>query len=305
MENLNPKTVNELFIQKLDNEHEKTAVEASTSAFIRTKLREVGFARKIINPLYVTKADLQRSVQHDQLVKIVDIEPDSAAMQIDLRGNPEVRYIEGQRFEISFFLVSSEEFQKTEEELLAYEMPVTEIIERNSVKDIQKIEDKAFMAGIDAAIASSGKSTTYSPAVSGTIELGAFVKLFNVLEEASTGANPLKTDLILMNQADFNKFAVLPATTIGSAVAGEQYINGFKYETLLGKKLVVTNKGDIVPEKTIYAFAAQEFLGKFFVMEDTKFWVEKKRNLIKWSAYEMIGIGIGNVKAAAKIVLDK
>lgn len=307
MENLNPRTVNELFVQKLDNEQEKTALEASTSAFIRTKLREVGFARKIINPLYVTKADLQRSIQHDQLVKIVDIEPDSAAMQIALRGNPDVRYIEGQRFEISFFNVSSEEFQKTEEELLAYEMPVTEVIERNSVKDIQKVEDQAFMAAVNAAITASGKAVTYTPSVSGTIEMGAFVKLFNKLEEAdvTSSANPLKTDVILMNQADYNKFAILPATTIGSALAGEQYINGFRYETILGKKLIVTNKGEtgFVPQGTIYAFAAQEFFGKFFVLQDTKFWVEKKRNLIKWSAYEIIGLGIGNVKAAAKLTL--
>lgn len=236
MESLNPKTVNELFIQKLDSEHEKVAQEAA--AFIRTKLREVAFSRKIINPVYVTKADLQRSTQHDQLVKIVDIEPDSSAMQITLRGQPTVRYVEGNRFEVSFFNISSEEFQKTEEELLAYEMPVTEIIERNSIKDIQRIEDTAFMTAIDAAITASGKSDTYSPAVSGTIEMGAFVKLFNLLEMGSDylGSNPLKTDLVLMNQTDFNKFAALPAVTIGSAVAGEQYINGFRYDTILGKK---------------------------------------------------------------------
>ena len=106
-----------------------------------------------------------------------------------------------------------------------------------------------------------------------------------------------------MNQADFNKFMALPATTIGSGVAGEQYINGFKYDTLLGKKLIVTNKGDLVPEKSIYAFAAQEFLGKFFILNDTKFWVEKKRNLIKWSAYETLGMGIGNIQGVAKITL--
>ena len=304
---MDARTINELFVQKLNDEHEKTAVEASTSAFIRTKLREVGFARKIINPLYVTKADLQRSLNGDALVKIVDIEPDSAAMEITLRGNPTVRYVEGQRFQISFFLVSSEEFQKTEEELLAYEMPVTEVIERNSIKDIQKIEDTAFMTAINAAITASGKTVSYTPAVSGTIELGAFVLLFNKLEESAvvSNANQLKTDLLLMNQADFNKFMVLPATTIGSGVAGEQYINGFRYETLLGKKLIVTNKGDLVPVLNIYAFAAQEFLGKFFILEDTKFWVEKKRNLIKWSAYEMIGIGIGNVKAVAKLTLTQ
>jgi len=303
MESLNPKTVNELFIQKLDSEHEKVAQEAA--AFIRTKLREVAFSRKVINPVYVTKADLQRSTQHDQLVKIVDIEPDSSAMQITLRGQPTVRYVEGDRFEVSFFNISSEEFQKTEEELLAYEMPVTEIIERNSVKDIQRIEDTAFMAAVEAAITASGKSTTYAPAVSGTIEMGAFVKLFNLLEMGSDGlgSNPLKTDLVLMNQTDFNKFAALPATTIGSAVAGEQYINGYRYDTILGKKLIVTNKGDLVAPKAIYAFAAQEFLGKFFVLNDTKFWVEKKRNLIKWSAYETIGMAIANNLAMAKLTL--
>jgi hypothetical protein len=300
MESVNPRTINELFVQKLDSEHEKVAAE--TAAFIRTKLREVSFARKIVNPQYVTKADLQRSVQWDQLVKIVDIEPDSAAMTINLRGNPDVRYVEGQRAEIQFFNISSEEFQKTEEELLAYEMPITEVIERNSIKDIQKIEDTAFMTAVEAAVVKSGKSVSYTPTTSGTIEILAFTKLFNSLEAVTT-SSPLKTDLVLMNLADFNKFMALPATTIGSAVAGEQYINGFKYDTLLGKKLIVTNKGDLVPTGSIYAFASQEFLGKFYILNDTKFWVEKKRNLIKWSAYETIAQAIINVNAVAKLTL--
>lgn len=302
MESVNPRTINELFVQKLDTEHEKVAAE--TAAFIRTRLREVSFARKIVNPQYVTKADLQRSVQWDQLVKIVDIEPDSAAMTINLRGNPDVRYVEGQRVEVQFFNVSSEEFQKTEEELLAYEMPITEVIERNSIKDIQKIEDTAFMTAVAAAVAKSGKSVSYTPAASGTIEILAFTKLFNSLEAVTT-TSPLKTDLVLMNLADFNKFMALPATTIGSAVAGEQYINGFKYDTLLGKKLVVTNKGDLVPTGTIFAFASQEFLGKFYILNDTKFWVEKKRNLIKWSAYETIAQAIINVNAVAQLTLTQ
>jgi hypothetical protein len=226
-------------------------------------------------------------------------------MMINLRGNPDVRYVEGKRAEMQFFNISSDEFQKTEEELLAYEMPITEVIERNSIKDIQKIEDTAFMTGVNAAITTSSKSTTYAPATAGTIEIGAFVKLFNLLEGASTGVTPLKTDIVLMNLADFNKFLALPATTIGSGVAGEQYLNGYKYDTLLGKKLIVTNKGDLVPEKTIYAFTSQEFLGKFFILNDTKFWVEKKRNLIKWSAYETISQGILNTNSCAKITLTQ
>lgn len=297
----NARTINELFLQRLETDMEKVAAESG--AFVRTKLREVAFSRKVVNPVYVTKADLQRSTKHDQLVKIVDIEPDSAAMTINLRGQPDVQYVEGNRYEITFFPISSYEFQKTEEELLAYEMPITEIIERNSVKDIQKIEDTAFMTAVNAMIASSGKTASYTPAVSGTLELGVFVKLFNLLEGSNTGTNPLKTDIVLMNQNDYNKLYTLPATVIGSPAASEQYINGFRYETLLGKKLIVTVKGDLVPEKTIYAFPAQEFMGKFFILNDTKFWVEKRRNLIKWSCYETIGMGMGNIQAAAKVTL--
>lgn len=299
----NSKLLTELFLQRLDTDIEKVASESG--AYVRSKLREAAFSRKIINPVYVTKADLQRSTLHDQLVKLVDIEPDSSALAMTFRGQPDVTYVEGDRFEISFYSISSNEFQKVEEELLAYEMPITEIIERNSVKDIQKIEDTGFMTMINAAITTSGKSTTYSPAVSGTIEMGAFVKLFNLLEDSNTGANPLKTQLLLMNQNDFNKLSVLPATQIGSPLASEYTVNGYKYASILGKQVVVTNKGDLVPEKTIYAFPSQEFMGKFYILNDTKFWVEKKRNLIKWSAYESIGMGMGNSKAAAKITLDK
>ena len=110
--NISAATINELFISKLNTPEGMEKVAQEGSAFIRQKLREVSFARKIINPQYVTKADLQRSINHDGLVKIVDIEPDSKAMIVNFRGNPDFRYVVGDRFEIPFFMVSSEEFQK-------------------------------------------------------------------------------------------------------------------------------------------------------------------------------------------------
>jgi hypothetical protein len=100
----------------------------------------------------VTRADCQRSVNHDTLVKIVDVEPKSRAMAISFRGAPTARFIRGSKAEVAFFTISSEMFQKTEQELLAYEMPITKIIEENSVKDIQEIEDREFVIHIEAAV---------------------------------------------------------------------------------------------------------------------------------------------------------
>jgi len=294
---LTAETINELFLQKLDSKEGMDKVAMAGSAFIRQKIREVSFARKIINPEYVTQADCQRSVKHDGLVKIVDIEPDSKATIINFRGEPDTTYISGERFEIPFFLVASDDFQKTEEELLAYEMPLTEVIEKNSVKDIQKQEDSAWIKKFDAAIAldASNQSATVSLDTDGSIKKSSFVTLFDMLD-----GQELKVDTLLMNGKTFNKLLLYPATSVGDQIGSQVTINGYTYSTLFGKKLIVTNKVDLVGN-AIYAFAPQEYLGKFFILNDLKFWIDKKRNIITWGAYETIGAGIGNTKAAVKI----
>ena len=308
--NISAATINELFISKLNTPEGMEKVAQEGSAFIRQKLREVSFARKIINPQYVTKADLQRSINHDGLVKIVDIEPDSKAMIVNFRGNPDFRYVVGDRFEIPFFMVSSEEFQKTEEELLAYEMPLTEVIERNSVLDIQRIEDENFIDTVNASITAEGTATTVSGLYStGAAETGSIPKdkvksLFDLLD-----GNELRADTLLMDSTMFNRLFLYDATTVGDAVGSEMHVNGYSYATLFGRKLVVSNKvkksdGTDLLNNKIYAFTSQDFLGQFLVLNDTKFFIEKRKNIITFAAYETIGVGIGNTKSWAVLNLS-
>jgi hypothetical protein len=310
MDNVSVRTINELFVQKLNSPEGIEKVAQEGSAFIRQKLREVSFARKIVQPQYVTRAELQRSVNHDGLVKIVDIEPDSKAMTVNFRGNPTTNYVMGERFEIPFFMVSSEDFQKTEEELLAYEMPLTEVIERNSVLDIQKIEDTAFLGQVEAAIAleqhAAGKTTSEngpklvlgSFELDGTIKRNDFKKLFDLLD-----GDELRSEVILMNSTMFNRLMLYPATTVGDAIGSEQHINGYTYSTLFGRKLVVSNKVNLIGDN-VYAFTSQDFFGQFLILNDTKFWIDKKKNIITWAAYESIGMGIGNTRSVAKLKLS-
>ena len=298
MENLSASTLNELFVQKLNTPEGLDKVAQEGSSFVRQKLREVSFARKVIQPQYVTKADLQRSVNHDGLVKIVDIEPDSHAMTVNFRGEPDFNYIEGERFEIPFFMVSSTDFQKTEEELLAYEMPLTEVIEKNSVLDIQKVEDESFIGQIDAAIAVEGSAVTGSYDTDASIKKSDFKALYDVLD-----GNELKTEVILMDSKMFNRLFLYDATSVGDAVGSETTVNGYTYSTLFGRRLIVSNKVTLLDNK-IYAFTHQDFMGQFLVLNDTKFWIEKKKNIITFAAYESIGMGIGNTKSCAKITLS-
>jgi len=313
---------NQLFINDLQTDEGRTKIANATGAFVRTRLREKSFSRMILQPEYITPADCQRSVKHDGLVKIVDIEPNSSAMSLNFRGIADCEYITGDRYEIPFFNISSKRWQKTEEELLAFEMPITEFIESSSLMDIQAIEDEAFMAAVTVAIAAQtggvgGDTTTRALAnansfnsYSGGLDPQLFVKLFNLLENsANTGttgthnfdAQRYEADCILMNRADYNKLLMWRADDRGVAIAEGMTVNGVTFPTLFGKRLIVTHKGELVPPGTMYAFAKQQYLGHSYILGDIKFFIKKEANVITFFLYESLGVGFGNVEAMAKV----
>jgi hypothetical protein len=300
MDTHNARQFNDLFVHNLDSPEGKEKVAAESAAFVREKLREVSFARKILPPQYVTKADLQVSVNHDGLVKIIELEPESKAMFINFRGEPTTNYVEGKRVELKFHEISSELFQKAEQELLAYRMPITQVIERNSVLDIQKQEDVAFLKHVDAAITVEGNNVNASYN-SEAIPETEIRNLFAKIE-----ANQLRAEYLLMDQLMFNRLIIDNNTngTFGDGgMKGEIAVNGYKYPTLFGRKIIVSNKTDLLNNK-IYAFTSPEFMGEFCIMNDTKFDIDKKRNIISWSAYESVGMIIANTKSVASLTLS-
>jgi hypothetical protein len=294
LDNIDAATFNNLFVTRLDSADGIEKAAQAGGAFVRERLREVAFSRAILPPEYVTKADCQRSVNHDTLVKIVDIEPQSRAAAVNFRGKAFDRYIEGDRFEIPFFKIESDKFSKTEGELLAFDFPVTKVIEDNSVKDIQTIEDTRLISFVDGVIAATGKSVAFA----GPINRSKLNALFNLID-----TDELSVGVVLMNKKDWNDWNSQPATDIGSPLASEVAVNGYKYNTIIGHKLVVTIKSSIVPPGTVYAFVDPKYLGNFFILNDTKFYIEKRADLISWQTWEYIGMGIGNLRGAAKLTL--
>ena len=341
-----PRVLNDLFTQKLSSAEGKEKIAEYGGVYIRDRLREVSFARKILPPQMVTKADCQRSVNHDTLVKIVDIEPQSRAMAISFRGEPTARYISGPRYEIPFFTVSSEKFEKTEQELLAYEMPITKIIEDNSVKDIQEIEDREFLRHCEAAVqeiqveangselaaakwplsadniasnttveesiikgelaraledANGDPSDTY---VVQPVQRPDFVSLFKLFSGGGTASNGrLRCEVLLMTEPDFEDILQWTIEDFGDKIQSETVVDGYKYNMLLGRRFVRTVKVDILRTGNVYAFTSPQFLGKFYILNNTKFYIDKIANLITWQSWEDVGMGLGNISSVRKLEL--
>ncbi len=324
------KVLNDLFFEKVATTEGKEKIAEFGGTYIRDRLREVSFARKILPPQPVQRTECQRSVNHDTLVKIVDIEPNSKAVALTFRGQPTARFIRAPRFEIPFFTISSEKFEKTEQELLAYEMPITKIIEENSVKDIQEIEDRQFLIFVEAAVqamqldANGGTPTAFNTTtvlantvvgasvVKGDGALAAAVDNFTVYPilkpdfiklKKLLHRRKLRAERIVITEPDYDDISAWTIQDVGMTIAGETSTEGWKASTVVGLKIIRTIKTDILREGNVYCFTAPEFMGRFYVLNQTKFYIDKIANLITWQSWEDIAIGLGNIASIVKLEL--
>jgi hypothetical protein len=305
-----PEVLNQLFSAHLDSPEGKEKIAAVARSYVRDRLRENSFMRKILPPQQVTKADMQVSVNHDTMVYIDEIEPNSRAMTLTFRGQPTARYIRAQRYEIPVFTISSERFEKTEQELLSYKMAITKVIEDNSVKDIQEIEDHRGLTYIEAAVTATSQIVRGEQAeadadafgsgngLRGTVQRGDFIKLFKELD-----GKRRRLSKILINEEDWDDVMAWTIEDFGDSVQSKVVVDGYSYDKILGRMVIRTVKTDILQTGNIYGFTSPEFLGKFLILNSTKFYIDKVANLIMWQAWEDIGMAFGNIASIAKLEL--
>jgi len=286
--------LNQAFLDKLETKEGQEEVREKSLLYIKQILREESFARKILPPEQLTKYDVQRSVSTDTMQKIVDIEPNSRALVLNLRSEPTGTFVEGDRYAVDFFTISSDLYEKTEAELFAYDMPLIKIIEENSVKDIQEVEDERFLFFVDLAIAGTGKALDVGAV--GRLDKEILTDAFKLID-----ADRLHTEVLLMSNTTFDDVLNFDLQILGDSMASKVIVDGYTFEQLLGKRLIVTTKNNLVPFGVIYLFTDQKYMGNFFILNSTKFYIDKVADLIRWKTWEVIGVGIGNINSCARL----
>lgn len=302
----------ETFVKELGGPNQSKVADAA-GLFIAEKLRERSFARQIITPRQVTRYDLQVSTDHDQLIFIDEKEVKTApAKAINFKSEPDGRYITTPRYEIPIFEISSDLYSKKEIELLASTQPVTKIIEENSVREIEEVEDTFFLKYADSAAAgATGGSNLVSLAgTGGLLTKGALKLLMNRIIR-----NRLKCATVLMSAITFNDFLTMTWQELGSDLLKEVTIEGYKYYQFGGTKMIVSIKDNLfidnaaaaLPDgskpRMIYGFADEKALGRFLILDQTKFGVRKVFNVIEFMGWEYIGMGFGNNNGCARVTL--
>ena len=297
-------------IENMENNSEsQIKVARATSDYIRMKLREEGFLRKILPAQTITGDDLDKQVGTDKPSKVVELEPDSpAAVSIPFGEFPEGTYIYGKRWLVTFSRVATKMFNKDVAELHDYDLDLRQVISDNALRDLQAEEDGKFIQTVNSLLSNdtmvSGATVTATNKVQWSEATGGLNRdnLINAKKVMMNLPAKLRPQMCLANQTTVLEFEKWGMDLFGGPGSEEVLRRGWAAEENVWAALnwVTTIKDDLVADGTLFLFASPEYLGRLYFLEDTTMFVERKGPMITWYSYEMLGGGIANVAAVTR-----
>jgi hypothetical protein len=281
----------------------KQAVDA-VNDFTRTKMREDGFFRRIMPPIPISNDDLDRQVDTDKPVKIVDKEPNSpAAVSIPFATLPTNLYIKGDRYKVTFDRITTPKFTKDVDELRTWYMDIRQVLSDNAIKDMLAEEDGKFLSAVNTALVGPDLVVPTSGVVQYRTISGGITRdtLFDSLKVMPSTPSNLEVHCVLLNNITIKDVAKFTRNEMGGDLSEEIMRNGWTLSECMGVKWVITIKKGLVPTGTMYHFADPKFIGKSYMLEDTTMYIRREAYFIEFFAYESLGGTIGHTSGLARV----
>jgi hypothetical protein len=334
------KLINDKFFEKIASGDLEKAAEVATD-YTRVTLREEGLLRKIIPPKPITDSELDKQLDTDEPVKIIDKEVSQPlSVSVGFATLPKNRIMKGDRYRVDFARIVSPNFFQDIRRLATYDYDIRNVFKENAVKDHMTVEDVTFFNQVDAIVTpanptlddstawAASKSSFVSP-MTGKVQYydftkksgnpigvntgftrDALVESTKILRRGFTpgadvlGANetPLRLNVDLVVM-NANTAADYMKFTHSNIgdLSEELFKNGMATTNLLGHRHLITLKDDIVKDGEAYYFAKPEYVGKFFELEQPTMFVDRRAFMIEFFIYSCIGATIGVGHSVAKV----
>lgn len=320
-------TLNKQFMAKMAAGDKQGAMDAATE-FTRLTLREEGLLRKVLPPKPISYGDLDKQIDTDKPVKIMDKEVSQPlSVSVPFGTLPSNQYMRGARYRVDFARLVSKNYTKDVAEINQYDYDIREVFKDNAIKDHMTAEDVPFFQLVNkiiesdpdndtavgnAASAMTGKVQYYdftdaskNPAGLTGFSRDSIVESFKIMTKGyGNGADStpirLQTDLCVMNVNTGLEFVKLLPTEIGERLADKMASDGLVEDTFFGRRFLFTMKDDIIEDGAMYMFAKPQFLGVFMELEQPVMFIENRAYLMEFFIYSMVGSSIGNGYGVAK-----
>ncbi|MDF1879623.1 hypothetical protein JHD46_08235 [Sulfurimonas sp. SAG-AH-194-C20] len=285
----------------------KSAVDRSTT-FIRSRVREKGFARNLFEPTYVTAADLDRAVDSDMPIMILEKDMEARAYTVPFRGTGEAKYWDSKNFIITFHKYQSDQFTKSKLEMMTSKTSYDKLLENRIVEAMYRVEDEVVIKAMNAVVAEAETSKPGSQylEVTGGLDkenLKIIIKMLSRLKMIPTepGSDKDKPKFLMNTtlKQDLIDLGQLEIGDVGVAKNFNQGVTGVN--RLLGLPIVTTIKDDLVPDDELFLVAPQDYSGRFMILQDHTLFVETKMDMISFQSYAAMGFGIVNTNSIVKL----
>lgn len=296
--------LNETLFEQLDTPGmQKQAIDA-VNDFTRTKMREDGFYRRILPPLTITNDELDRQVDTDKPVKVVDKEPDSpAAVSLPFATLPINFYIRGPRYRVMFDRIVSPRAVKDVDELRTYVIDIRQVLSDNMIKDMLAEEDSKFIQALDVAVGTANSNNVLSGVpqnvtISGGITRDTLVDALKVMPQTPSR---FEVETCLVNNITIKELMKFGREEMGGNLSEEIIKNGWAETNFLNCRWIVTIKQNLVPNDVMYMFASPKFIGKNYELEPTTMYIRREAYMLEYFAYNTQGGSFGHTNGLAKV----
>lgn len=296
--------LNETLFEQLNTPGmEKQAIDA-VNDFTRTKMREDGFYRRILPPLQISNDELDRQVDTDKPVKVVDKEADSpAAISIPFATLPTNVYIRGPRYRVMFDRIVTPRFVKDVDEMRTWVMDIRQVLSDNSIKDMLAEEDSKFISSVNAVMIGPDVPVPYNgnvvqwETISGGITRETVQDARKIMPR---GPSHLEAHTALVNNVTIKEIEKWGRDEMGGDFSQDVIKNGWAETEFMNMKWIITIKRDLVPDDSMFMFADPKFIGKSYLLEDTTMYIRREAYMIEFFAYQTMGGSIGHAGGLAR-----
>jgi hypothetical protein len=308
MQNAETRILNQTLINGItsrDNNLQKEAADGMNT-YLRIRMREDGFARRIINPDTVTEANLDRQVDTAKPTIVRDKEPNSpGAYSVPFGTSPMGHYIRGPRYRVMFDRLISRRFTADVNTLLTYDMDIRQILNDFILKDIMGEEDRNFIAVADYIVGTLNTPNADLGSCQ-NLQVGSMSRtnLAYSMKGMPQTNRHLNAAVALVNNITIWDIVAFGRDDVGGNLAEEMFINGFGERQIMGLKWIVTIKTDLVPNDVIYHFAEKKYTGDFFILDDITVSTKNENYMIEFFGYECVGAAIANSAAVVRSQFD-
>lgn len=326
MKTIDTATLNSQFMAKIASGDLKGAADATTE-YTRLTLREEGLLRKVLPMKNITPAELDKQLDTDKPVKIIDKEVGQPlSVSVPFGTLPANQYIRGKRYRVDFARIVSKNYTKDVAELGQYDYDIRQVFKDNAIKDHMTAEDVPFFNLCRAIVSNTGSPTSLvggaASQMTGKVQYYDFttasgnpygttgfsrdtvVSAMTILTRGhgdSTVSTPIRlhTDLCIMNVTTGMEFVKQLPEELGRPLSEKMASEGLVIDNIYGKRFIFTIKDDVILNGEMWMFAKPQFLGVNYSLEEVTMFIENRAYMLEFFLHSLQGCSIGNAYGLA------